>query len=257
MGRNNCKAGSSEVASCLDLCFSQRCTGAKNLVLFSDGCGGQNKNRIICAFLLKLINDGRYEKIDHFFLVRGHTFLPNDRDFSVIEKRKRVEKAYIPRDWEKIISEARTTNPFHTKLMEQDQFFDHKLVATRSTKTKFTDQTNQALSFRDIMWFSYGKSNEYNIETTQQSLVCHPTEIWCRYTYNEIEPWKKIKPLKRGAIFTEPQVLYNSRQPVKKAKYDDLVKLSERHLPPEYRSFYIDIPTTDTNETNPDAGFEL
>lgn len=73
------KRGSSEVASCLHCCHSQRHTGAKHLVLFSDGCAGQNKNRIIATFLLKLVRDGQFEQIDHFFLVHGHT-LPNDRD---------------------------------------------------------------------------------------------------------------------------------------------------------------------------------
>ena len=69
-----------------------------------------------------------------------------------------------------------------------------------------------------------------------------------------MEPWK-IKPLKRGAFVVELQRLYHSRLPIKKAKYNDLVKLSERHLPTECRSFYSDIPTRE--ETNPDGAFEL
>ena len=79
---------------------------------------------------------------------------------------------------------------------------------------------------------------EYDTETGQESLVRHSEEIWCRYTYSTMEPWKKIKPLKRGAFVVEPQQLYHSRLPIKKAKYNDLVKLSEKHLPSEYRSFY-------------------
>ena len=70
--------------------------------------------------MLKLIHDGRFDQIDHFFLVRGHTFLPNDRDFSVIEKRKKVEKAYIPADWVKVVSTAKTTKPFETVQMGAD-----------------------------------------------------------------------------------------------------------------------------------------
>ena len=251
------KRGSSEVASCLQRCLSQRSTGAKSLVLFSDGCAGQNKNRVIATFLLKLIHDGQFEQIDHFFLVRGHTFLPNDRDFSVIEKRKKVEKAYIPADWVKVVSTAKTTKHFETVHMNQDEFLDHKLVATKSSKVKFTDSRNQTLSFREVVWFSYGKSREYDTETAQVSLVSHSEEIWCRYTYSSMEPWKKIKPLKRGAFVVEPQQLYHSRLPIKKAKYNDLVKLSERHLPSEYRSFYSVIPTTEREETNPESAFEL
>ena len=252
------KRGSSEVASCLDRCFTKRCTGAKRLVLFSDGCGGQNKNRIVCTFLLKLIRDGRYEQIDHFFLIRGHTFLPNDRDFSVIEKRKRVEHAYVPTDWVKVIAAAKAANPFETVHMEQQEFLDYRKVATTSTKTKFVDQENEALSFREVVWFSYGKSEEHNFETAQPSLQCHPEEIWCHYTFSSMEPWKKIKPLKRWGAFTaEPQQLYHSRVPIKQAKFNDLAKLAKKHLPPEFRSFYEDIPTVEREPANPDSGFEL
>ena len=105
----------------------------------------------------------------------------------------------------------------------KQEFLDHKLVATKSSKVKFTDSTNHALNFREVVWFSYGKSNEYDNETSQLSLVCHPEEIWCRYIYSTMEPWKKIKPLKRGAFVVEPQRLYHSRLPIKKAKYNDLV----------------------------------
>ena len=160
---------------------SQRSTGAKHLVLFSDGCPGQNKNRIIATFLLKLVHDGQFEQID---LVRGHTFLPNDRDFSVIEKRKKVEKTYLPSDWVRVVSTAKTTKPFETVHMKQEEFLDHKLVATKSSKVKFTDSTNHALTFREVVWFSYGKSSEYDTETSDCATA---EEIWCHYTDSTME----------------------------------------------------------------------
>ena len=56
--------------------------------------------------MLKLVHDGQFEQKDHFFLVRGHT-LPNDWDFSVIENRNKVEKAYLA-DSVKVVSTAKT-----------------------------------------------------------------------------------------------------------------------------------------------------
>ena len=41
------KRGLSEVASCLLKCFASLKTGASSLILYSDGCGGQNKNKVI------------------------------------------------------------------------------------------------------------------------------------------------------------------------------------------------------------------
>ena len=72
-----------------------------------------------------------------------------------------------------------------------------------------------------------------------------------------MEPRKKIKPLKCGAFVVEPQHLYHSRLTIKKSKYKDLGKLSERHLHTECRSFYSDIPATEREETNPNSAFEL
>ena len=204
--------------------------------------------------MFKLVHDGQFEQIDHFFLVRGHTFLPNDRDFSVIEKRK-VEKAYLPADWVRVVSTAKTTKPFETVHMKQEEFLDHNLVATKSSKVKFTGSTNHALTFCEVVWFSYGKSSEYE-QTSHQSLVCHPEKIWCHYTYSTMETWK-IKLLKHGAFVVEPQHLYHSQLAIKKLKYNDLVKLSERHLHKECRSFYSDIPATEREETNRDSTFEL
>ena len=129
------KRGSCEVASCLESLLKERSTGAQRLVLFSDGCSGQNKNRVVVAFFLRLVQSGFYKSIDHKFLVRGHTFLPNDRDFSCIEARKKVEKAYIPSDWVRIVQQARARNPF----CPQDISMNHKQPAG-SLKTRFTDQ---------------------------------------------------------------------------------------------------------------------
>ena len=59
----------------------------RSLVTYSDGCGGQNKNHTLIGYLYDIHARGIYEVLDHKFLVRGHTFLENDTDFSQIEKR--------------------------------------------------------------------------------------------------------------------------------------------------------------------------
>ena len=66
---------------------------------------------------------------------------------------------------------------------------------------------------------------------------------------------RKNKALKCGAFVVEPQHLYHSRLAIKKAKYNDLVNLSESHLPPECRSFYSN--SNHREETNPESAFKL
>ena len=51
---NQGKRGSSEVASCLKTIFDSKTFGAKCLILWSDGCAGQNKNYTMTGFLISL-----------------------------------------------------------------------------------------------------------------------------------------------------------------------------------------------------------
>ena len=91
--------GSSEVCSCLESTISSRHRKATHLVLFSDGCCGQNKNKAMLTFLSSFCGkqSRKYKRVDYFFLVRGNTFLPNDRDFAVIEKKEKEGESESPK----------------------------------------------------------------------------------------------------------------------------------------------------------------
>lgn len=60
----------------------------KILNLFSDSCYAQNKNQFIIATLLYYINciPKIFDKINHVFPVRGHSYMPPDQVFGHIEK---------------------------------------------------------------------------------------------------------------------------------------------------------------------------
>ena len=81
---------------------------------------------MIC-FWSKLVNKGQFTCIDHKFLVRGHTYLPNDRDFAHIEKRKDSAMVHLPKDWE-IIQEACPAKPFRIQQMNDKGHFDFSCV---------------------------------------------------------------------------------------------------------------------------------
>ncbi|KAJ8874192.1 hypothetical protein PR048_025034 [Dryococelus australis] len=60
-----------------------------DLVSTSDECLGQNKNRTIMQFLYYLVHVLKlYCKTSYTFLFGGHTYMPNDRDFSLISQRE-------------------------------------------------------------------------------------------------------------------------------------------------------------------------
>ena len=83
--------GSNEVASCLLKHLREMESEAEYLLLYSDSCGGQNRNIGMVCTLLYIVasREFSYKCIDHKFMVSGHSYLPNDRDFSSIETAKR------------------------------------------------------------------------------------------------------------------------------------------------------------------------
>ncbi|XP_045782226.1 uncharacterized protein LOC123878893 [Maniola jurtina] len=72
------------------LCKTDK-TGITKIRLVADGCGGQNKNCILigmCSkWLLEILN---IKVLEVIFPVTGHSFMPADRLFGVIEKKLRL-----------------------------------------------------------------------------------------------------------------------------------------------------------------------
>ena len=102
------KRGSDEVVSCLHDFLSKLPSSVTSLRLYSDGCGGQNKNATVMHYLFSLVATGKFRHIRHSFPVTGHSYLPNDRDFGRTELNKRKnERVYSPDQWMAIIQGAR------------------------------------------------------------------------------------------------------------------------------------------------------
>ena len=102
---NRARRSVNEVASCITH-YLDRHHHAKHIIFYSDGCSGQNRNRFLMAFFMRLCVVNKLSSIDHKFPETGHSRLPNDQDFAHIEKRKRKEQALIPQDWIRIVERS-------------------------------------------------------------------------------------------------------------------------------------------------------
>lgn len=78
------------------------------LYLFADNCSSQNKNAALIHYLYAIIESEAFglKQIIQRYLEPGHSFLPCDRCFGLIEQQKRkIERVYIskhiPRNGEK------------------------------------------------------------------------------------------------------------------------------------------------------------
>ncbi|KAJ8896344.1 hypothetical protein PR048_001688 [Dryococelus australis] len=101
--------GNNEVTSMLLTYINNNNEPLDNLVLISDSCCGQNKNQTMVHVLFTLVRCFHvFKTIAYLFSVRGHSYLPIDQGFSLIDKKKRhIESVELPEEWDNIIQEAR------------------------------------------------------------------------------------------------------------------------------------------------------
>ena len=70
------------------------------LSTFSDSCGGQNRNIKVAMMWMYITQTASIQKIDHKFMTSGHSYLPNDADFGIIERSKpKSTELFVPQQW--------------------------------------------------------------------------------------------------------------------------------------------------------------
>ena len=223
---------------------------------YSDGCCGQNKHLTIIGFYNEMHKKRVYERIDHKYLERGHTYLENDRDFAQIEKRKKTATVYLPQDWVEVVRDSNVKKPFEATAMQQEDFLDWKGFVNERYKMAAKDQEGKRVLLRDIHWLNFGWGEEK--EAGKVSMKHHPDEVWVRFSLSEDEPWKKLKIVRPGKTTTLqsiPRELYQGQVLLKTAKVRDLQKIAAQFVPPLQRKFYFELKDNgpeDGNSTDED-----
>lgn len=106
--------GSNEIASCIFHALNTIVISPNiNTVrLFADGCGGQNKNSTVIGMTSKWLLDhapASVYRVELFFPVAGHSFMPPDRVFAFFEKEIRKKDTIIsPQEYREIYSNHAT-----------------------------------------------------------------------------------------------------------------------------------------------------
>lgn len=118
--------GQNEVISLLNYFFKNIIRpDVTDLYMFSDNCSSQNKNFVLTQYLFSLVEIGKFKLIYHRFPEPGHSYLPCDRSFGAIEKRKRrYDKIYLPNEYAKIIRESGKN--FEVITVNQNMFLNFK-----------------------------------------------------------------------------------------------------------------------------------
>ena len=219
------------------------------LTRYSDSCYGQNKNAQMISFWSYLIAQNRFTRIDHKYLVRGHTYLLNDRDFSRIEKRKASARVHLPEDWENVVCEACPSKPFEVVKMTREKFSNIADLTKHFTLQK-KDSNGSPVLLSRANWLNFGEGEENG------EVVSHPQEYWMRSSFNTQEPWQKVCILKGRCKLLPPSdipfsKLYPDGHPIN-PKIADL-QLMIPYLPCSARAFYAslkDHPICDTRSAD-------
>ena len=124
--------GSLEIFSCLKKYLSTYVTNTpnypRNLRIFCDNCGGQNKSFKLIIALLREIHIGTFDRIELCYLIPGHSYMPCDVSFGHVEKfLNRFESILTPDDFCEKISHA-VEKKFSLYHMEKEDFLDIEIM---------------------------------------------------------------------------------------------------------------------------------
>lgn len=224
--------GSQEVTSCITRHLKEHLLPSHTHVIsYSDCCSGQNRNFNVVANYLKMLQDPdlNITTIEHKFMVSGHSFLPNDADFGVIEAAKKHNTAvHVPTDWYEHVRLCKRKKPFQVHVMENSHFFSTDKVKKCLINRK-TNEDGETISWLKIQWLKFTKEK--------------PFTMMYKYTFNELEAFKEInlKPKIRGRISNlgtiHENLLYSGQRKINPLKLKDLKDLLI-YVPPVHHDFY-------------------
>ena len=101
------------------------------------------------CFLYSLVKLGRFKLIIHTFPTRGHSFLPCDRDFALIEKLAlKNDTVYVPDQWISLIRLACPSNPFQCVTVDQQMVYNFRSHFAKLFKNAYKSE-GQKIRVRD------------------------------------------------------------------------------------------------------------
>lgn len=229
--------GANEVASCLFRFITEHASqGGKIFELFSDNCGGQNRNRFVATLYWFLVGSiDAIESVTHSFLEVGHTQNENDSIHSAIERAARKAKIYTPEQWSAVARTARQNKPYSVQDMQLVDFINFKEVAKEIRNFDVTD-AGCKVNWSKLRSIRFSKA-EPNIMLVKHS---HGDD------YARVDLMRRKRNVTSAADVQLPQ-LRTTGLHLSAAKYKDLSVLCAKNLiPPPYHPFFQALPHDDT-----------
>lgn len=242
------KKSPNEICTFLEMYINSLDEKIQELHVFSDNCAGQNKNHTVTRYLLALVDTKRFSKIFQYFPVRGHSYLPCDRDFSQLKRQlKKHDRIYVPEEYILLLKRASEKNKFEIKEVSTDsvknfkewwpKFYKKQVVSVESSGSKVPRAQKQDFKISTFMQLTYDATSPGTVvaNTFIDGLMSHTFQL--KKTNNvEISPGKS----------------YNNKIPINIKKMQDIRKVMQ-YIPEEFHYFYseiLDWPTTNAETDN-------
>lgn len=221
--------GAQEVGSCLIKHFQENLDHeTEKIILYSDSCGGQNRNIKITLLLKHFLENWPHDNlrtIEQRYFVSGHSYNSCDRCFGLIEReRKNYGEIYGPNDYIKIINMAKTREPiFRTIQMKTPDFF------SCNTLLKLVVNRKKTLSNEKVNWF--------NIKQITNQKNDPFTIVFKVFGSENTEQISINSHLNRSFDSVPSRLLYKFGRRISKNKFEDIQELL-KYIPSNNRTFY-------------------
>lgn len=208
------------------------------IIIYSDGCGYQNRNHILSNALsiFAIEND---KVIEQKYLEKGHTQMECDSAHAKIEKKLKNKSIYLPIDYINVTKESRKTvkiddsvinKPFDAMYLNYDFFNNYnepRLIRFSSIRPGRNKNDPTVAQLRSLKYLpSGGVKFKVNFNDEYNDLPIRIKE----YTGN-----------------TEPTPLHNDQLPIQPCKWKHLQDLKPV-IPSEYHYFYDNLPQSNSKK---------
>lgn len=220
---NEGRRGSSEIISSIFAFLkSQQLENISKIETFSDACGGQNRNKAIISFFNWFCQKHQIEEWTHTYMESGHSYLPNDRDFGMIEKRtKSAISVFSKEDWFGIVKNSQIRKPFHIIDMK-GKFLD----CEKFNKLRKFDNS----ATNDSVKFNFLKLKAFTVKKDSHAVVYRRTGDELQVPNHRLD-YPPIETLEEISYLPDIPICISAE------KFKDLQDLLP-YIPPNHHHFY-------------------
>ena len=190
----------------------------EHVILISDGCSYQNRNRVLSSALAD-ISKMKNITVEQLILEKGHTMMEVDSVHATLENIWSKQDIYSPTDYLCYMRQARPKQPYEVKSVDYTFFRDYEHLTSNFASIR-PGKCAGAPVVTDIRGLQYKPNGDVN------------------YRLRHSDEWKAL-PCRRPAakLPAKAKMLYSQPLKLSARKFQHLQELKEL-MPADYHAFY-------------------